>query len=216
MSASSNRNPTGALTTALLCLMLLACSSPGRMQQLPGSQQMPGMVERRPATLQQPPAPDPQRAARFDAAQVERGRYLVRLLGCGSCHTDGALVGTPLAGRYLAGSDTGIAYSNPLQVKFPGVVYPANLTPDEETGLGGLEVAAVAQMIGGGLGRHGQTLSKVMPWRAYRSLTPEDASSIATYLLSLPAVRHAVPDTVAPGRRARSPFVYFSVYQSTR
>ena len=27
--------------------------------------------------------------ARADSAQIERGEYLVNLLSCGSCHTDG-------------------------------------------------------------------------------------------------------------------------------
>ena len=65
---------------------------------------------------------------------VEKGQYLVELLGCGTCHTDGALIGEPNANRGLAGSSTGIAYSNPLVQALPGVVYPANLTPDPETG----------------------------------------------------------------------------------
>ncbi|MEL7046278.1 MAG: hypothetical protein AAGL66_14880, partial [Pseudomonadota bacterium] len=55
---------------------------------------------------------------------AEQGRYLVQLLGCASCHTDGALVGKPDPKLMLAGSSIGIAYTNPMvndfPVRFPG------------------------------------------------------------------------------------------------
>ena len=52
-----------------------------------------------PATVINAPAPDPARAGNYDAEQVKRGKYMVELLGCPSCHTDGALVGAPVPGR---------------------------------------------------------------------------------------------------------------------
>ncbi len=42
------------------------------------------------------------------ASDGARGEYLTTLLGCGQCHTNGALVGRP-TGSWLAGSVTGIA-----------------------------------------------------------------------------------------------------------
>ena len=45
--------------------------------------------------------------------EIERGGYLVELLGCGSCHTNGAFDGAPDMKMALAGSSTGIAFSNP-------------------------------------------------------------------------------------------------------
>lgn len=150
----------------------------------------------------------------FPPATVERGRYLVGLLGCGSCHTEGALVGRPDMSRLLAGSNTGIAYSNPLAEPNPGIVYPANLTPDVETGIGSWSVEEIVAMIVGGVDKHsGQTLP-VMPWPAYAGMHAEDAEAIAAYLLSLPPVRHEVPANVLPGRRATAPYVHFGVYQS--
>src|SRR5262245_63950917 len=65
--------------------------------------------------------------------RVARGEYLVGLLGCTSCHTDGQLLNRPKNDRFLAGSETGIAYTND---EHPGVVFPGNLTSDRETGLG--------------------------------------------------------------------------------
>jgi len=153
-------------------------------------------------------------AADYPAAQVERGRYLVGLLGCGSCHSDGALVGAPVPGRALAGSSVGIAYSNPLAVARPGVLYPSNLTPDAATGIGNRSVAELVRMIRLGVNEHGRQTIPVMPWPAYVNIEETDATAIAVYLKSLDPVRHQVPAQVRPGQQAPAPFVHFGVYQS--
>lgn len=160
------------------------------------------------------PVPTPVVNENFSAEQVARGQYLVALLGCGSCHTNGALVGAPNMQQLLAGSDTGVAWSNPLVDRNPGIVYPANLTPDIETGIGSWSAAEIIAMIQTGVSKHsGQTLP-VMPWPSYSNIHPEDAAAIAAYLKSLPPVRHQVPANVQRGQRASSPFIHFGVYQS--
>ena len=153
-------------------------------------------------------------ASDFPSAEVERGQYLVTLLGCGSCHTDGALVGQPDAGRSLAGSRVGIATSNPMQTSLPGVVYPPNLTPDAETGLGNWSVTEIAALLQSGINNHGGRVVPVMPWMTYSKLSPGDANAIAVYLKSVPSVSHRVPARVKPGQPASSPFVHFGVYRS--
>jgi mono/diheme cytochrome c family protein len=159
-------------------------------------------------------APPARTDANFTAEDVARGRYLVGLLGCGSCHTNGALIGEPNMSQLLAGSDTGIAWTNPLAERNPGVVYPANLTPDVDTGIGSWSVAEIVAMIQTGVDKHsGQTLP-VMPWPSYANIEPADATAIAAYLLSLPPVNHRVPLNARPGQRAPSPFVHFGVYRS--
>jgi len=168
--------------------------------------------QRNPATQLDPPVASEQPS--FPAATVEHGRYLVGLLGCGSCHTNGALVGAANMEQLLAGSDTGIAWSNPLVDRNPGIVYPANLTPDIETGIGAWSVQEVVAMIQTGVSKHsGQTLP-VMPWPSYANIHADDALAIAAYLKSLPPVRHQVPANVQRGQRATAPFVHFGVYQS--
>ena len=144
---------------------------------------------------------------------VLRGRYLVELLGCGACHTDGALIGDPDPMRQLAGSNVGIAFSNPLGDSRPGIVYPSNITPDVDTGIGAWTDHQIVAAIRAGQGRHGTRRIAVMPWQGYAKLSQEDAMAIAAYLLSIPAVSHDVPEEVKPGTRATSPFVYFGVYQ---
>jgi len=166
-----------------------------------------------PVTIMEAPAPDPGRTASTDAEQVARGKYLVELLGCGSCHTDGALTGLPDKSRLLAGSHTGIAYSDPLRQKYPGVVYPSNLTPDGETGIGLWSDEQVLQMITSGIDKHGRRKLPIMPWPAYTRLSDMDGRAIVSYLRSLTPVNHKVPGNVKPGEKATQPYVYFGVYR---
>src|SRR5689334_22702353 len=57
-----------------------------------------------------------------DFADIERGRYLTAVADCTACHTD------PSDGRPFAGG-------RPVQTPF-GTVLAANITPDEQTGIG--------------------------------------------------------------------------------
>jgi mono/diheme cytochrome c family protein len=146
--------------------------------------------------------------------QVEHGRYLVELLACGSCHTDGALQGAPKMNKSLAGSSIGIAYANPLGIERPGIVYPPNITPDKDTGIGLWSDQDIERAIRTGLGRHTGRPIAVMPWRGYTKMTDEDVNAIVSYLRSIKPVEHQVPDEVAPGQKASSPFIYYGVYRS--
>ena len=58
-------------------------------------------------------APTPTSVAPENQVLVARGEYLVELLGCGTCHTDGALLGEPVMSRSLAGF--------PILDKSPGI-----------------------------------------------------------------------------------------------
>ena len=158
--------------------------------------------------------PPPSSADNPARASLERGHYLLDLLGCASCHTNGALLGAPEWDKPLAGSSVGIAIESPLQHDHPAVVYPPNLTPDSATGLGDWAAADIATAIRGGVDREGRLLHPAMPWQGFSRLSREDALAIADYLLSLPALANTVPENVPPGTPARYPFVYFGIYQS--
>jgi hypothetical protein len=170
-----------------------------------------GMEEVKLSASASPPQAAP---SSYPAEQVEHGQYMVGLLGCGNCHTDGALIGEPNSARLLAGSEVGIAWSNPLEVKNPGVVFPANLTPDRQTGIGAWSVEDIVTMLQSGIDNHGSRSLPVMPWQTYARLTSEDAHAIAVYLKSLPPVTHKVPANVRPGHRTKSAFVHFGIYRS--
>lgn len=160
------------------------------------------------------PKPVGRRFAPADRDAVDRGRYLVVLLGCGACHTNGAFDGAPDMDMALAGSQTGIAWTNPLGTKYPGVVYPPNITPDEETGIGLWTDSQIAAAIRAGIGRHGNRRLVSMPWQGYARLSDDDVDAIVAYLRSIAPVEHRVPAEVSPGRKATKPFVYFGVYRS--
>lgn len=158
--------------------------------------------------------PETMPSPNYSPEQLQRGRYMVGLLGCGSCHTDGALVGNVNQSRLLAGSSTGIAYSSPFVDDFPGIVYPPNLTPDLETGLGSWTMNRLVQMIRVGTTDHSSRSLPVMPWPAFVNITEEDAFAMAAYLKSLTPVKHQVPNNVNRGQRSTAPYVHFGVYQS--
>lgn len=204
MSIFQRYSSPSVLSMLLLSLLLTACQS----EYNP----LVDYEELDPATIFANPEPLP--SADYTPEQLDRGRYMVSMLGCGSCHTDGALVGAPVMSRQLAGSNTGIAYTSPFVDSNPGVVYPPNLTPDMETGLGSWTMDRLVDMIRLGTSSHGGQSLPVMPWPAFAGVTDEDAFAIAAYLKSLPPVQNAVPANVRPGQRAPAPFVHFGVYQS--
>jgi mono/diheme cytochrome c family protein len=160
------------------------------------------------------PDPVPGTFAPENLYQVERGEYLVELLGCGSCHTDGALEGVPDFDKSLAGSSIGIAYSNPMGDHLPGIAFPPNLTPDLETGLGAWTDKQIMDAVKMGAGRHSNRKIVIMPWQGYSRMTEEDVAAIVAYLRSIKPVRHKVPDEVMPGQVTDAPFVYFGVYRT--
>ena len=166
------------------------------------------------ATILDAPEPVPGNFAPEHLYQVKRGEYLVELLGCGACHTDGALEGVPDFDKALAGSSIGIAFSNPMGDQAPGIVFPPNLTPDEETGLGLWSDEQIEFAIRRGVGRHSGRKIAIMPWQGYTRMIEEDITAIVSYLRSIEPIHHEIPVEVAPGETSKDPFVYFGVYRS--
>ena len=159
-------------------------------------------------------APTPPGVAPANQAAVNRGEYLVELLGCGACHTDGALIGEPRQGMALAGSSIGIAYTSPFENENPGIVFAPNLTPDRDTGIGRWTDNEIRDAVRTGLGRHGPNRILVMPWQGYARITEDDAWAIVAYLRSLDPIENEVPVNVPMGRPTNETFVHFGVYRS--
>jgi mono/diheme cytochrome c family protein len=126
-------------------------------------------------------------------AAIARGLYLTTVMGCNDCHTPGGLYGAPDFNRKLSGSELG--WRGPW-----GVSFPRNLTPDMETGLGYWSEAEIIKAFRTGVKNDGKMLLPPMPWQTFTNLTDADAHAIAAYLMSLPAVKHKMPDPVPPGQ----------------
>jgi len=198
----------------LIATSVILCACAGEPE--PSWNPLVGFEEVDVTTILDAPEPQPGTYAPEMRGVVERGEYLVELLGCGSCHTDGALDGGADLERALAGSAVGIAYTSPMGVQTPGVVYPPNITPDAETGIGLWSDGQIANAIRAGVGRHGSRKIAMMPWQGYTMISDEDLNAIVAYLRSIKPVEHRVPADVEPGQKARHPFIYFGAYRSTR
>jgi mono/diheme cytochrome c family protein len=139
-----------------------------------------------------------------DPKLLARGQYLATVMDCGGCHTPGAMIGKPDESRRLAGSDIGFGLGPGAA---EGVVYPRNLTPDRETGLGAWTDDQIIRSIRAGQSRDGRVLVPVMPWPSYAALTIPDARALVAYLRSIPAVKFDVPANVKPGERPVKPYL---------
>jgi len=153
-------------------------------------------------------------AATSGAGSAARGKYLVNAVGCNDCHTPlkmgpkgpepdmsrflsghpeqmGALKAVAPRGPWLwAGAATNTAFSGPW-----GISYAANLTPDQNTGLGIWTEEMFVKALR--TGRHmgvSREIMPPMPWTAFRNMTDEDLKSIYAYLRSLKPVVNHVPD----------------------
>src|SRR5262245_25179861 len=124
--------------------------------------------------------------------QIERGKYLASLGGCMDCHNPGYFFGKPDMARYLGGSEVG------FEIPGLGIFHGPNLTPDKETGLGNWSTEEIVTAIQTGTRPDGRVLAPIMPWRPLSHLTKADATAIAEYLKSLPAVNNRVPGPFGP------------------
>jgi mono/diheme cytochrome c family protein len=140
-------------------------------------------------------------AAQSAETQVQRGKYLVSVIPCTDCHTPGTFLGKPDMKRYLGGSDVG------FEVPGLGIFYGANLTPDDETGIGKWTKEQIATAITTGKRPDGRILAPPMPVESLKHLTHADALAIAAYLKTLPAVKNKVSGPFGPSEKPTS-FVY--------
>ena len=118
---------------------------------------------------------------------IAYGRYLVKIAGCADCHTE-QVNGQPKEGMYLAGG---------FQFNLPGhAVVSANITPDEETGIGYWDKETFIDKFkfysqpdaAQDVAEDGY--NTVMPWTMYGGMTEEDLGAIFDYLMAIKPVSH--------------------------
>jgi hypothetical protein len=170
-----------------------------------------------PASAPAPAAPPPAAPAE---SQVDRGEKLIIGGGCHDCHTPKTM--TPRGPeadltRMLSGHPESAGLPKPFNAPKGspwtihindhltawngawGVSFAANLTPDQNTGLGiwteDMFLAALKQ------GKHmgkGRPILPPMPWNWYGQLPDEDLKAMFAYLKSIPPIANRVPPPLGP------------------
>ncbi len=170
-----------------------------------------------------PPAAAPAPAAAPVASaesQVERGRLLILGGACHDCHTP-KKIGPNGPEADMSRSLSGHPESDKITAPYPqkpgekwtthvndhltawsgawGVSFAANLTPDQNTGLGIWTEDMFLEAIKGGkhMGK-GRQILPPMPWMYYGQLKDDDLKAMFAYLKSLPAISNRVPVPLGP------------------
>ena len=154
-----------------------------------------------------------------DPARIARGQYLVTVGGCNDCHTPWKMgpKGPEMdLSRMLSGHPETFVIAEPAKVSSPqwmvasaptntahsgpwGVSFTANLTPDQNTGLGIWTEDMFIKTLR--TGRHMGTSREIlppMPWFNYGKMTDDDLKAVYAYLRSIPPVHNRVPDPLPP------------------
>jgi mono/diheme cytochrome c family protein len=119
------------------------------------------------------PLADDTAAQPSQAAEIERGRYLVTAGDCIACHT-------ARGGRDYAG---GRAIETPF-----GNVYSSNITPDAATGIGAWSRAEFWRALHNGRSKDGRLLYPAFPYPNFTLVTRADADAMYAFLRTLPPV----------------------------
>lgn len=160
-------------------------------------------------------------AVQDQAALVARGARLVGIGGCGDCHTPmefDPAIGMPVPdrSRLLSGhpegaaapassvavGDQGAIGATFTSFRLPfGVVYAANLTPDDETGIGRWSEDEFLRAMRSGQHRGDAAARPIlppMPWMNLAGQSDDDLRAIFAYLQSVPALHNEVPAPEVP------------------
>ena len=174
-----------------------------------------------PATIlwgeQQTPPPVAKGSPAPSSALLDRGKYLVTIMGCHDCHTPKKMgprgpepdltrllsgcpqepklpaPPPPQSGPWMAVASWDLtAWSGPW-----GISYATNLTPDPNTGIGIWTEDMFMKALR--TGRHMGTSRPIlppMPWQDYSIATDADLKAVFAYLRSIPPIQNRVPDPV--------------------
>ncbi len=130
-------------------------------------------------------APYPDITLSNDSAVLARGAYIVYGPGhCADCHGKVDMMAAKERGEI-------IPLAGGKDFKLPvGVIYAPNITPDNETGIGGLETKALARALRYGVKPDGTILFDFMP---FHNTSDADLSAVFSYLKTMQPVKNEVP-----------------------
>lgn len=139
---------------------------------------------------------------------IERGRYLVNIANCYSCHTpfqpkfdDFAsldpedAVGLALDEHTALDETRPFAGGRPFDLGPIGVLFGSNLTPDPETGIGNWTDEEVKNAIRLGLTPEGRQMHPIMPYFVFNKMAEADLDAIVAYLRTLEPIENEVPES---------------------
>lgn len=121
------------------------------------------------------------------AEAIARGEYIYNAGGCGACHQPEGAEDGPTGGYVIEVEDP-----------FPNTFYTPNITPDEETGIGGWTGRDFILALKHGRTPNGGFYWPSFPYRTYKNMTDEDVLDLAAYVMSLEPVRSEVPEHELP------------------
>lgn len=151
---------------------------------------------------------------------IERGRYLVTIMGCNDCHSpkkmgpagpeidsslmySGHQANRGLAAVSMEDAAHWVKFNHDLTAFVGpwGVSYAANISSDEETGIGTWNEEQFFRAIRQGKYKgapQGRNLLPPMPWTMYMHCTDEDLKAIFAFLKSTPPIKNRVPSPLPP------------------
>ncbi len=150
---------------------------------------------------------------------IKRGEYLVTIGVCNDCHSPKIMTPqgpTPDPARLLSGEPMAVKLAAVPENLFGpdkwgglgnnhfsawvgpwGTSFAANLTPDNETGIGAWnEELFIKIMRTGKFMAAGRPILPPMPWQNYARMSDQDLRAIFAYLKSLKPIRNRVPEAI--------------------
>ena len=118
-----------------------------------------------------------------NAAQIRRGQYLVRVGDCMSCHVSAGH--RPFAG--------GLGLNTPF-----GIIYSANITSDQQTGIGGWTPDQFYRAMHDGIDNDGDRLYPAFPYPWFKIVSRSDSDAILAYLKTTTPVSYTPPANRLP------------------
>jgi hypothetical protein len=125
-----------------------------------------------------------------ELADVGSGKEAVGKRQCEQCHGDD-----------MSGSVTKLSGIQPTPLGEEVELYPPNLTPDDETGIGKWTDDALALAIRTGVDDESQALCPQM--QHFSDMKDFEVYSIVMYLRSLPKVKKKIPRSVCPPTKTK-------------
>jgi mono/diheme cytochrome c family protein len=179
--ASMNDEDVASVVVYLRSIPAVRNTVPARQLPFP----LEHIVKTIPKPITQPQPAHP------SATPEDRGKYLVALAECQSCHTPADEQGIPLPGLEFGG---GAKFNDPGNNGRP--VFSMNITQDP-SGLTHYDESLFIEVIRSGTIK-GRTLSHIMPFNYFRNMTDDDLRDIWAYIKSRPPVKHRISNTEPP------------------